>query len=194
MALDRQLQIRDAEEAREAHFLQISGDIERSVALRRWRRRCRATLLATLRWPGDEQRREREVENCVALLQTIARHLYQRGWLLNEERLGQLVKDFLRPIAAAQAAGQVRDLYPYFRAAVSRYVPVNADEIQQVAKRTGADVGSSMAALVAGLAIPGLARPAAPSMTEILAERPAPIKATPHGSVSAAPSDRLSRS
>lgn len=180
MALDRQLQIRDAEDAREAHFLQASAGIDRTVALRRWRRRCRATLLATLRWPEDEQRREREVENCVALLQTIARHLYQRGWLLQEERLGQLVKDFLRPIAAAQAAGKVRDLYPYFRAAVSRYVPVNADEIQQVAKRTGADVGSSMATLVAGLAIPGLARPAAPSMTEILAE---PIRPTPHGSV-----------
>lgn len=177
MALDRQLQIREAEEAREAHFLQASAGIDRAVAIRRWRRRCRATLLASLRWPEDEQRREREIENCVALLQTIARHLYQRGWLLNEERLGQLVKDFLRPIAAAQAAGKVRDLYPYFRAAVARYVPVNADEIQQVAKRTGADVGSSMASLVAGLA-----RPAAPSMTEILAERPASTKATPHGS------------
>lgn len=184
MALDRQFQIREAEDAREAHFLQANAGIDRTTALRRWRRRCRATLLATLQWPADEARREREVENCVALLQTIAHHLYQRGWLLQEERLGQLVKDFLRPIAAAQAAGKVRDLYPYFRSAVARYVPVNADQIQQVAKRTGADVGSSMATLVSGLGIPGLTRPAAPSMTEILAEHPAPTKATPHGSVS----------
>jgi hypothetical protein len=168
MALDRQLQLREAEEAREAHFLQASAGIDRATALRRWRRRCRATLLATLQWPDAEQRREREVENCVALLQTIARHLYQRGWLLQEERLGQLVKDFLRPIAAAQAAGQVRDLYPYFRAAVSRYVPVNADEIRMVAKRSGADIASTMDVLVSGL---GLRAAPPPSMTEVVAER-----------------------
>lgn len=177
MALDRLMQIRDAEDAREAHFLHASAGLDRAVALRRWRRRCRATLLVTLRWPEDEQRREREVDNCVGLLQTIARHLYQRGWLLNEERLGQLVKDFLHPIAAAQTAGKVRDLYPYFRAAVSRYVPVNAEEIQQIAKRSGADTASSMESIVAGLSIPGLVRPAAASMTEIVAESAA-VKAS----------------
>ncbi len=171
MALDRQLQIREAEEAREAHFLHASAGIDRAAALRRWRRRCRATLLRDLQWPADEVRREREIENCVALLQTIARHLYQRGWLLDEARLGQLVRDFLQPIAAAQAAGKVRELYPYFRSAVARYVPVNADEIQQVAKRAGADAAASVGHVLAALAIPGLAKQAAPSITEILVER-----------------------
>lgn len=171
------MQIRDAEDAREAHFLQATAGLDRTVALRRWRRRCRATLLVTLRWPDDEQRREREVDNCVGLLQTIARHLYQRGWLLNEERLGELVKDFLKPIADAQKAGKVRELYPYFKAAVARYVPVNAEEIQRIAKRSGADAAASMESLVAGLAIPGLTRSRSVSMTEVIAAPKAEFKA-----------------
>lgn len=169
MSLDRQFQIREEEEAREAHFLQQSAGIDRTAAIRRWRARCRATLLRDLAWPGDTTRRDRLVARCVNDLEIIARHVYQRGWLLKEERLGELVKDCIRPIAAAQRAGKVRELYPYFKAAVERYVGMNAEEIQQAAKRSGADVATSMEALVAGLG--RVIGTPAPTITEMLVER-----------------------
>lgn len=169
MSLDRQFQIREEENAREAHFLQQSAGIDRTAAIRRWRGRCRATLLRDLQWPADETRRDRLVLRCVNDLETIARHVYQRGWLLKEDRLGELVKDCIRPITEAQRAGKVRDLYPYFKAAVERYVGMNAEEIQQSAKRSGADVATSMEALVAGLG--RVIGTPAPTITEILAER-----------------------
>jgi len=174
MALDRQLQIRDQADAREAHYLQQTAGIDRDQAIRRWRRRCRATLLRDLQWPADETRRERLVARCTNDLEVIARHLYQRGWLLKEERLGELVKACLRPIAEAQKAGKVRDLYPYFKASVERFVGLNAEEIQRTAKTSGADVGSSMESLVQGLGHL-LGRPA-PTMTEILAEKGQPTR------------------
>lgn len=170
MALDRQLQIRDAEDAREAHYLQQVAGIDRTAAIRRWRRRCRATLLRDLQWPEDEAKRERQIAHCTALLETMARHLYQRGWLLDESALGRLVKDCIAPVAAAQKAGKVRELYPYLKTTVERYVGLNAEEIQRAAKTSGADVGSSMDHLIRGLGHV-LGRPA-PTMTEILAERP----------------------
>lgn len=182
MALDRQLQIREAEEAREALFLQQSAGIDRVEAIRRWRRRCRATLLRDLQWPADETRRERLVEKCVRELEVIARHLYQRGWLLNEERLGLLVKACLAPIGEAQRSGQIREFWPYFSRSVRAFVGINAEQIQSQARRDGSDVATSMASLVANLGIPGLIKPATASLTEILAERPTQTKATPSGS------------
>jgi len=181
MALDREYQRREADEDREAHYYRTAHGINRAAAIRRFRGRCKATLLRDLTWPADPVRRANLVDKCARELETIARHVYARGWLLQEERLGQLVRSCLESVAVAQRAGKIREFWPYYRRAVWAFVGVHAEEIQALAKRDGADVASSMESLVAGLAIPGLARPVAPSMTEILAERPELTKPTPDG-------------
>lgn len=174
MALDRRLQQRDAREAAteqaETIFLRETAGVDRVTAYRRWRGRCRATLLKEFSWPADETRRELLVAKCVTELQTIARQLYARGWLVNEDRLGQLVKACIAPVAKAQREGKVREFWPYFSRTVRAYVGVNAESIQHQVRRDGADVASSMAAVLGALGIPGLAKPAAPSMTEIIVE------------------------
>lgn len=172
MALDREFQRREAEEDREAHYYQTAHGIDRTAAIRRFRRRCRATLLRDLTWPEDPVRRDNLLDKCARELETIARHVYARGWLLQEERLGQLVRSCLEPVALAQRKGQIREFWPYYRRAVWAFVGVNAEQIQALAKRDGADVTSSMDSLISGLAIPGLAKRPAPSLTEILVEQP----------------------
>jgi len=174
MALDRDVLNRAAREAAadqaETIYLAETAGIDRAVAIRRWRGRLRATLLKELSWPADETRRERLLAKCATEMEVIARQLYARGWLVNEQRLGELVKGCILPIAAAQRAGQIREFWPYFSRSVRTYVGVNAETIQRQARRDGADVASSMASIIGGLGLRAMPK-AAPSLTEIVAEK-----------------------
>lgn len=174
MALDRDVQNRDSAEAAaeqaEAIYLREVAGIERAAALRRFRGRLRATLLRDFVWPEEEIRRERLLAKCARELEVIARQLYSRGWLVNEQRLGELVKACLAPVAAAQRAGKINEFWPYFSRSVRAYVGVNAESIQRQARRDGADVASSMASIIGSMGLRGLPVPA-PSLTEIVAEQ-----------------------
>ena len=84
--------------------------------------------------------------------------------MLDGERLAARITEMLDCIGKAQRAGQVRDFWPYFKAAVSRYVGLNAEEIQAKAMSTGAAIGAVFRQLTKGL-------PAGPAMPELVAQR-----------------------
>jgi hypothetical protein len=172
MALDRQLQIRDQATAREAHFLKQSADIDRKAALRSWRAAAGEVLAKAFTWPADPARRAKLIGQCTGELEVMAQHLFDRGWLLKEDRLIAMVETCIAPIAAAQAAGKITDFWPYFRSAVRRHVPVNADEIQHEARRVGGAV--SAADVFAGLA--GLIQRPTITATEAIGERRAEVR------------------
>lgn len=167
MALDRQLQIRDAEVARESHFLRQHAGIERQEALRSWRTAASRLLSETLTWPADPARRSKLVGQCIGELEAMARQLFDRGWLLQEARLLEVCRTCLAPIAAAQAAGKVGDFWPYFCISVRRFVPLHAEELQRLARRDGGAVGAAdvFAALAGALARPTI------TATEAIGER-----------------------
>jgi hypothetical protein len=138
-----------------------------------WRRWLRKTLETSLQWPKEEAARERLIGQCAAEITVLARQLRGRGWLLEGAVLADHVRALLAPIAKAQRAGKVRDFWPYFGEAVSRYVGANAEEIQAHARRTGADEGAqTMAGALAALGI-GKAASRGPSMVEIITDRDA---------------------
>lgn len=161
---------RDQSEADNRWLLERTG-IDPAERLQSWDRWIRRTLAATLVWPANEAARERLLGQCAAEMTTVAKQLRGRGWLLDGKALAGHVAALLEPIAKAQRAGKVGDFWPYFRASVSRYVGANAEEIQQQAKRTGADEGiQSIGAILGGLSIIQ-----SPSMTELLATRAAEV-------------------
>lgn len=159
MALDRPLQIRDDAVAREAYFLRQSGGIDRREALSAWRAEAAVLLGSTFtHWASDPARRQRQIGQCI--------DLYDRGWLLKHETLMEMARQAIAPVAAAQVKGKIADFYPYFRASVRRFVPVHADEIQQQARREGAQPAGDLMAALSGLIVP---RPVSP--VEAIGER-----------------------
>jgi hypothetical protein len=141
-----------------------------------WRRWLRKELERSLQWPKDPAAKERLIGQCAAEITVLARQLRGRGWLLDGAALAEHVRALLDPIAKAQRAGKVRDFWPYFGEAVSRYVGAHAEEIQAHARRTGADEGAAtMAGALAALGI-GKAAERSQSLTEIIANRDAEVR------------------
>lgn len=167
MALDRQLQIRDDGVAREAYFLRQNAGIERRDALRSWRAAAAKLLGESFTWPEDTRQRTRLIGQCVSELEVMARQLFDRGWLLKEERLLEVARTCIAPIATAQAAGKIGDFWIYFRTAVRRFVPIHAEQLQRLARREGGAVGA--ADVFAVLAGAMSARPAV-TATEAIGE------------------------
>lgn len=162
---DREDRRRDDAEA-DRRWLTERGGIDPAERLQRWDAWLAQTLQKTLQWPANPAARARLVGQCSAEITTMVRHLAGRGWLLDGEALAGHVRAVLAPIAAAQKAGKIGDFYPYFRAAVSRYVGANAEEIQAEARRSGADEGArTVGEILSALRIRGA------SMTELLAQR-----------------------
>ncbi len=157
--------------ASEARFLSERAGVDRKERLAAWREWAAKKLIADFSLPEDPAARARLVGQCTAELERLVRALFDRGWLIEGKRLAQVVSDCLAPIAEAQRGGKIADFYPYFRAAVRRYVGAHAEEIQRAARRDGADAAS---AFHGGLAIAlGMLRgPQAPSITEVIAARP----------------------
>ena len=170
MALDRQFQLREKRVAGEAYYLQQTAGIDRREALRAWREAAAKLLGDTFRhWATDPARRARQIGQCISELETMAEQLHDRGWLLSHDRLVALAAKAIAPVAAAQAAGKIGDFWPYFRAAARRFVPVNAEEIQQAARRDGADTTRTAGDVLAALAGALTAREASP--VEAVGER-----------------------
>ena len=153
MALDREFQRREARVAREAHYLQQTAGIDRRKALLAWRAAAAKLLGETFNhWAKDPSRRTRQIGQCIGELEVMAEQLHDRGWLLSHDRLVDLARQAVAPVATAQAAGKIGDFWPYYRAAVRRFVPVNADEIQREARKAGADSTRAAGDLMAALA------------------------------------------
>jgi hypothetical protein len=147
-------------------WLRERAGIDPAERLQSWDRWLRHRLQASLVWPDDAAKRDRLLGQCAAELTSLARQLRGRGWLLDGKALASHVDAVLGPIGNAQRQGKVGDFWPYFRAAVSRYVGLNAEEIQQHARRTGADEGlQTLSSALAGLKLQG------ESMVELLSRR-----------------------
>lgn len=169
--LDERDNRRNDQSEADDRWMREGAGIDPAERLLRWDGWLVSTLAKTLQWPADPGRREKVIRQCAAELTVVAKQLRGRGWLLDGEALAGHVRALLAPVAAAQKAGKIGDFWPYFRAAVGRYVGANAEEIQAHARRSGAEEGAqSMAAVLAGLGI-STARLRGPSLTELLADR-----------------------
>lgn len=174
--LDGREERRAAEAAAEEAWLRERAGVDAAERLASWDRWVRRVLAQTLVWPDDAARRARLVAQCAEELTVMVRQLRGRGWLLDGRALADHVEALLAPVAQAQRARKVGDFWPYFRAAVSRYVGAHAEELQQQARRTGADEGAqSIGAVLGGLSL--LQRGEAPSMVELLTTRAGEVAA-----------------
>lgn len=172
---EREAQSQAEREADERWMLERLG-IDAAARLQSWDRWVRAILQELLVFPTKTDARERLLRQCAVEMTVLAKQLRGRGWLLDGKALADHVRALLEPIGKAQRAGKVGDFWPYFRAAVSRYVGANAEEIQQQARRTGADeAAQSIGTLLGGLACLKQATAPAASMTELLVTRAAEV-------------------
>ena len=170
---------RDAQQQADERWMRESAGIDPIVRLARWDRWVAGQLATSLKWPDDEAHRGRLICQFAMELTLLAKQLRGRGWLLDGNELAGHVKTFLEPIAKAQKAGKVgvgRELWPYFRACVARYVGANAETIQALARRSGGDEGArSFSDALAGLGFSQATRGRGPSMTELLVDRAAEV-------------------
>lgn len=164
--------------AAEERWLREGAGVDPGERLLAWDRWLLATLEQSLAWPEEPVRRGKLLRQCASEITVVAKQLRGRGWLLDGKALAKHVRALLAPIAAAQEAGKIGDFWPYFRAAVGRYVGANAEEIQAHARRTASDEGAqSFGAVLAGLGIGSAGADRGPSMTELLATRAAEVAA-----------------
>jgi len=169
--LDNREDARRGQAEADERWLRERAGIDPAERLLAWDRWVVRTLEKSLAWPADPAAKARLVRQCAAEVNRVARDLRGRGWLLDGEALVAHVRAMLAPIVAAQAAGKVGDFWPYFRAAVARYVGANAEHIQQQARRTGADeAGQAIGAVLGEMKLRGR------SLTELLAERSVEVR------------------
>jgi len=171
MALDRDFQEREQSRARaaaaeERYLAERIGATDRAERIRAWRSWAARKLETTFNhWPSDIAARQHAIGLCVAELEVIARHLYERAWLFDGAKLAAIATAALAPIAAAQRAGKIEAFFPYFRASVRRHVGLNAEELQHAARTSGSDGASAIGDILANVI--GRIRP--PSIVEDLA-------------------------
>ena len=169
---DRQ---RDGVEA-DLRWMKERGGIDPAERLAKWDAWLIATLSKSIAWPSDATKRARLLGQCAAEITVMVRQLRGRGWLLDGDTLAEHVRACIEPIGACQRAGKVGDFWPYFRSAVRRYVGAQAEDLQALARRTGADESTqAMGSLLNGLGL-GTAKARGPSMTELIATRSVEIK------------------
>lgn len=170
--LDERDERRSNQTEAEERWLRERAGIDPAERLQSWDRWLRARLQAVLTWPADEATRDRLQRQCAAEMTTLAKQLRGPGWLLDGQALAAHVDAVIAPIGKAQRTGNVGDFWPYFRAAVGRYVGANAEEIQRQAKRTNTDEGTQ----TIGALLSGVVGPRRDSMVELLTQRAAEVR------------------
>ncbi len=133
----------------------------RLPAFDRW---LRKELDRRLDWKWAGAMKDRKLEQCRIQIDGMILALWRRGWMLDGHRLADRIKEMLDAIGKAQRGGAVRDFWPYFKAAVERYVGLNAEEIQAEAMSAGVAMGQVFQQLTKGL-------PAGPALPELVAQR-----------------------
>ena len=93
----------------------------------------RQLLVDKITWPADPGRRRKMVEQCRVLVERMVIELRTRGWLFDGKLLAAHVTAAVEEVAKAQAEGRVKDLWPFFRALLQRYVGTRADELREEA-------------------------------------------------------------
>lgn len=139
-------------------MLAVLAPEERLLKFDSW---TKSQLATRLKWPADERRRIKLLGQCATRLEKITLELWRRGWMLDGKALSRHILAAIDDVAAAQAAGRVKEFYPFFCKVVDTYVGLNAEEIQAEARRmsgtrTAGDLikqalGSSLAASIPAL-------------------------------------------
>lgn len=166
IADDRENNDRDRHEADDRWMRERAG-VDPEERRRRWRQWLCKHLAESLQLSGDQAARDRLVGQLAAEVQAFIRQLFGRGWMLDGDALSREVRAIVKPIAEAQRAGKVDDLFAYFRSSVRRYAGAHAEDLQALARRSGADNATqTVGAILAGLR--GAINPRGPSLTEVL--------------------------
>lgn len=134
---------------------------KRLLAFDRWLLR---ELDKRLDWTWAGAHKEKRLHQCRVQIDGMVIALWRRGWMLDGQRLAERITGMLDAIGKAQRGGQVREFWPYFKTSVSRYVGLNAEEIQAEAQSVGAAVSNVFTALLKRT-------PAGPSLPELVAQR-----------------------
>lgn len=114
--------------------LKDATEAERLLKFEAW---CRHQIQTRLQLPEDKTDRARRTGQCLAELKGMLLDLFQRGWLLDGARLTPHITAVLDDMGAAQAAGRVRDFWPFFRRVVRSYVGIHAEELQFQSQSAG---------------------------------------------------------
>lgn len=134
---------------------------KRLAAFDRW---VIAELDRRLDWAWAGPHKVKRLHQCRVQIDGMILALWRRGWMLDGKRLADRVTEMLDAIGKAQRGGQVREFWPYFKAAVSRYVGLNAEEIRAEAMNAGQAVADVFSQLLRK-------QPAGPTLPELVAER-----------------------
>lgn len=122
-------------------------------------------LAERLVWDWAGENKARRIEQYRVHLEGVVLDLWRRGWMLDGQKLANHLTGVLDRIGAYQRSGKVKELWPYYKATIDRYVGANAEEIRAEAMKVGAHAGQVLAAL-------GIGKPAAgPSIPELVAQR-----------------------
>lgn len=135
---------------------------QRLLDFDRW---AKVELAARLDWTWARGQRVKAIGMCHIQLETLLKHLFERGWHLDGKRLAKHITDALDEIRRAQDAGRVEDFWMFFKAVTSRYVGTHAEEIQAEAMSAGAHVGQIFEAALRH------AKSAGPTIPELVAQR-----------------------
>ncbi len=117
---------------------------ERLLKFDAWARKILAEKL-DWSWAGEAE--SKRIEQCRIYLERIVLELWRRGWMLDGRRLANHIERAVGAVALQQKAGKIGTFWPYFQAAVDRYVGINAEEIREEAMRAGSHISQAMTAL-----------------------------------------------
>lgn len=144
----------------------IDGKLRPEARLLKFDVWVRRQLEERLDWSWAGSQKSRRIEQCRIYLERIVLGLWRRGWMLDGAALAEHLVKAIEAVGAQQRAGKVQSFWPYFQAAVDRYVGSNAEELKEQALRAGSHVAQAMA-VIASLRAPTLPELAAQRAGEV---------------------------
>jgi hypothetical protein len=82
-----------------------------------------------IQWPGAPDARVKQVHQAARFIETFVLELSRRGWLFDGPHLAKHIRAQLDEIRAAQVAGRVNHIWPFFKSVIDRYAGVKAEEL-----------------------------------------------------------------
>ena len=132
---------------------------ERLIAFEEWTLEQMRTRLV---WPSDPATAAKQLGQCRTFVAAAVADLGDHGYLFRPRELAALITERLDAIARLQKAGNVRELYPYFRATWQKWVNTSASALREQAMLCGSHVAQITERL--------LTRPGAPAPEKSLCE------------------------
>jgi hypothetical protein len=130
-----------------------SAPAERLAAFETW---ALHQLRERLVWPSDPAAAAKQAGQCRAFVMEAVADMGEHGFLFQPRELAKLITEKIEAVAKQQRAGQIHDLYPYFRASWRTWVRCETETLRDKAHSVGAHVQDLTAKLTCNPA----ARPA----------------------------------